>query len=45
MNNVYYVNTILNYVSLLLTKKLDELIALVLIRAKPITYLRVSLSG
>ena len=45
MNNAYYVNAILNRVSLFLTKKWDELTALMLIRAKPVIYLLVSLSG
>ena len=40
MNNAYYVNAILNRVSLFLTKKLDELITLMLICAKLLsTYL------
>jgi hypothetical protein len=41
----YYVNAILNRVSLFATKKWDELIALMLIRAKPVIYLLVSFSG
>ena len=45
MNNVYYVNAILNRVSLFLTKKWEELTTLMLIRAKPVIYLLVSLSG
>ena len=39
MNNAYYVNVILNIVSLFLTKKWDELTALMLIRALLSTYL------
>ena len=45
MNDAYYVNANLNHVSLFLTNKCDELTALMLIRAKPIIYLLVSLSG
>jgi len=41
----YYVNAILNRVSLFTTKKWDELTALMLIRAKSVFSLLVSLSG
>ena len=44
-NSAYYFNAILNCVSLFLTKKWDELTALMIIRPKPVIYLLVSLSG